>query len=283
MSTDAESVPASSAPSNAPNAPRKKKKKKGSKRKFVRPLSEAEINAPDTQTMVMLGTLTAMTIVLWILAHAGCNYHPPRETRRPRDVTTAELTRDPKDAGIEFQHRLITQNYKGALEIAAGSAVESAKQEQAKCDANRAACAAQKSKLASAVTSAVILERTPANAKLRVTSYHLPGGDKTFLSLVERDATGWKVTARVPDGPGATLPAPSLAPPPQPIRFTVGPGSENGMQLVPDHAAPTPTPGAAPPPPGAALHGARPAPGLPMMGGVKPSPAPAPAPAAPKP
>src|SRR6188508_2025215 len=114
MSTDAESVPASSAPSNAPNAPRKKKKKKGSKRKLTRPLSEAEINAPDTQTMVMLGALTAMTIILWVWAHAGCNYHPPRETRRPRDVTTAELTREPKDAAIEFQHRLITQNYKGA-------------------------------------------------------------------------------------------------------------------------------------------------------------------------
>ncbi|MFZ5897194.1 MAG: hypothetical protein ACOY0T_39410 [Myxococcota bacterium] len=255
MSTDAESVPATS-PSNAPAAPRKKKKKKGQKRKLARPLTESEINAPDTQTLVMLGALTAMTIILWVLAHAGCNYHPPRETRRPRDVTTAELTREPKDAAIEFQHRLLLQNYKGALEIAAGSAVDRVKEEQAKCEANRAACAALKQRLGVAVTAATVLERTPANAKVRVTSYHLPQGDQHYLALVERDATGWKVTARVPDAPGATLPAPIL-PPPQPMRFNVAPGAPGGgMRLVPSDHPPVPgaTPGtpAAPEAPAAA-------------------------------
>lgn len=231
MSTEAEPVPAKS-PSNAPNAPRKKKKKVA-KRKLTRPLTEQEINAPDMQTMVMVGCLGVMTIVLWAWAHAGCNYHPPRETRRPRDVTTAELTREPKDAAIEFQHRLITKNFKGALEIAAGSAVDSVKQEQAKCDANRAACLKEKERLAVAVSSGTVLERAPANAKVRVTSYHLPAGDQTFLTLVERDATGWKVTGHVPDAAGATLPAPIL-PPPTPVHFNVAPaGSGGAVRLTP--------------------------------------------------
>ena len=236
MSTEAESVPAKS-PSNAPNAPRKKKKKKVAKRKLMRPLTEQEINAPDMQTLVMVGCLGVMTIILWAWAHAGCNYHPPRETRRPRDVTTAELTREPKDAAIEFQHRLLTRNFKGALEIASGSAIDAVKQEQAKCEANRAACTQDKEKLANAVTAGTVFERTPANAKVRVTSYHLPGGNQTFLTLVERDPSGWKVTARVPDAPGAALPAPIL-PAPMPLHFNVAPaGSGGAIRMVPsDHA-----------------------------------------------
>jgi hypothetical protein len=249
MSTEAESVPATSS-SNAPSARPKKKKKKGAKKKLMRPLTEQEINAPDMQTLIMLGCLTAMTITLWAFAHAGCNYHPPRETRRPRDVTTAELTRDPKDAAIEFQHRLLLQNYKGALEIAAGSAVDTVKQEQAKCEANKDACAKLKARLGVAVTAATVLERTPANAKVRVTNYHLPTGDQSYLALVEREAGGWKVTARVPDAPGATLPQPSLPAPP-PIRFNVAPaGSAGEMRLVPgDHpptGSPAPTPSVPP-------------------------------------
>ncbi|HET9933256.1 MAG TPA: hypothetical protein VFQ35_21275 [Polyangiaceae bacterium] len=266
MSTEAESAPAKS-PSNAPNAPRKKKKKVV-KRKLTRPLTEQEINAPDMQTMVMVGCLGVMTIILWAWAHAGCNYHPPRETRRPRDVTTAELTREPKDAAIEFQHRLLTRNFKGALEIAAGSAVDAVKQEQAKCDANRAACAQEKSRLGDAVTSATVLERTPANAKVRATSYHLPNGNQTFLNLVERDATGWKVTARVPDGPGATLPAPIL-PPPAPLHFNVTPaGSGGGIRLMPpDH------PGASSPPSAPAAPGPASSPAAPKPALVAPAPA----------
>ncbi|MGC4091915.1 MAG: hypothetical protein QM756_29340 [Polyangiaceae bacterium] len=274
MSTDADSVPA---PSNAPDAPRKKKKKKGAvaKRKPVmRQLSEDEINAPDKQTVIMMGVLSATTIILWIFAHAGCNYHPPRETRRPRNVTTAELSRDPKDAAIEFQQRLVTLNLKGALELAVGAATEPVKQAQAKCDANKTGCAQNKAKLELEVTtSATVLERTPSNAKVRVTSYHLPAGNQANVALVERDATGWKVTAFVPDAAGASLPAPSL-PPVQPIRFNVAPGaSSGGMQLVPSDR-----------PPGApaTLSGLQPNVVTPPVAPVPAAPA-APAPAAPKP
>lgn len=221
MSTDADSVPKPRRSSDAPAAP-KKKKKKGPKPRIARPLTDEEINAPDKQTVVMVGMLAVTSLTLWVFAHAGCNYHPPRETRRQRDVTTAELTREPKDAAIEFQQRLITLNYKGALEIAAGSVSEDVKKAQAACDANRAGCAARKKGLAEAITSAVVLERAPMNAKVRVTSYHLPRGDQTYLALVERDATGWKVTAHIPDTQGATLPPPSITPA-QPIRFEPAP------------------------------------------------------------
>ncbi len=250
MSTDADSVPAPKpSPSNAPVA---RKKKKGAKRaKIVRPLTEAEINTPDMQTLIMLGVLAATTIVLWVFAHAGCNYHPPRETRRQRDVTTADLTREPKDAAIEFQQRLLTLNYVGALEIVAGPLVQTVKEQQAPCQADRAGCDAKRLKLQNAVTAGVVLSRTPVSAKVRVTTFHLPGGDQSFLTLVERDGATWKVTARVPDAPGATLPEPSL---PQPIHFNVAPTGSTGstLQLVP-----APGPGSsASPSTSAAPHGA---------------------------
>src|SRR5262245_41349156 len=118
MPTDSEpSTTEQRSDSPAQVVPKKKKKKKP---KIARPLDEREINAPDTQTLVMMGSLAALSVVLWIFAHAGCNYHPPRETRVPRKVSTADLTREPKDAAIELQQRLATLDYKGALEIAAG-------------------------------------------------------------------------------------------------------------------------------------------------------------------
>jgi hypothetical protein len=255
MSTDADSVPARKPRSSAP-AQVKKKKKKGVKPKIARPLTEQEINAPDMQTLIMIGILAALSLTLWAFAHAGCNYHPPRETRRPRVVTTAELTREPKDAAIEFQHRLLTLDFKGALEIASGPLTEEVKQSQSACGAD---CLAKKKNLTQAVTSAVVVERAPLNAKVRVTTYHLPTGDQSFLTLVERDPSGWKVTARIADAPGATLPGPFITPA-QPMRFEPSPApvpaaSENphGPRLSP---APSAKPGAhpiaTPAPPGSA-------------------------------
>jgi len=212
MPTDSEPAPAKSTPSTQSAAPRRKKKKKVAPKQVIQQLSEDQIRAPDKQTLVMLGALSALAIVLWAFAHAGCNYHPPRETRRPRDVKTAELVREPKDAAIEFQQRLLTLNYAGALEIAGGALAQTVKAQQGDCAPKDPKCVERKKSLEKVITTAVVLERTPFNARVRVTTHRLPGGAKTFLSLVERDSTGWKVTAQVPDGPDAKLPPPSLTP-----------------------------------------------------------------------
>jgi hypothetical protein len=254
MSTDAESAP-KRRDEKPQSLPPKKKKKKGAakSRKISRPLTEAEINVPDIQTLVMLGVLAVLAVVLWVFAHAGCNYHPPRETRRPRDVTTAELTREPKDAAIEFQHRRLTLNYKGALEIAAGGLVDQVKQERQACEANAAACAQRRKAAADvAISSAVVLERTPTSAKVKVTTYRIPGGDRTFLTLVERAPDGWKVTAQVPDAPGATLPAP-IFPSQHPVQINLTPTPAPTSSAGAAGSAPAPAgshPGASQLPPG---------------------------------
>jgi len=218
-------------PSPSAEGATKKKKKRS---KIARPLTENEINVPDLQTLGMVGVMAGLSIVLWIFAHAGCNYHPPRETRRPRDVTTQELTRDPKDAAIELEQRLASANYKGALEIAAGPLVAEMQREQTSCSADAAGCAARKKAGESAITSAVVLEREGTNAKVRVTTHRLPGGPKTHLVLAERDGGVWKVTARLPDAPGARLPAPSLPQaPPQQMQFMPMPGGSAPMLAPP--------------------------------------------------
>lgn len=192
-----------------------KKKQKAKKARRRRPLTEQEVNVPDRQTLWMLGSLTFLGITLWVFAHAGCNYHPPRETRRPRAVTTADLTREPKDAAIEFQQRLLTHNYEGALEIAASKSagkdwIGRIEQQRKSCEADRAACDRQKQESQGAITMGILLERSPTSAKVRVITHRVPGGPKKYLALVERDSGAWKITAHVPDGPGAMLPEPSL-------------------------------------------------------------------------
>lgn len=263
--SEPEQEPTEKEASSAPAAPRKKKKKGAKPAKISRPLTEAEINVPDLQTTVSLGVLCATAITLWIFAHVGCNYHPPRETRRPRQVTTAELTREPKDAAIEFQHRLLTSDFKGALEIAAGPLVEKVKADQAACGANKGSCEAKRKAAANAISSAVVLERNALVSKVRVTTSRLPA-EQSFLVMVERDLGTWKATGMVPATDGATLPPPTLVTKGQP-----------GMRLE-AAPAPEPAPSAAPPAAVSAAPVGRPPAGL----AVPAAPAPkAPAPAAP--
>lgn len=245
------------------------RKKKGARRpRPSQPLDEAKLNAPDNQTLGMLGVLAVLTLVLWALAHAACNYHPPRETRRPRVVKTEEFQRDPKSAAIEVVQRMTLQNYSGALPLAAGSLAEEIKKEQASCAADPPACDRRKAEAANAQSMGVVLDRDLGGARVRVRTGGLPGGVKKQLIRVERDGALWKATARVPDEEGATLPSPVLPPPVNPHAAMPMPGA---AAPVTTGAAPAGAPGAGAPPTDAPA-------GQRLL--LRPRPAPAPAPAA---
>src|SRR5262245_50252265 len=113
--------------------PKEVEKKKKKRVKPPLPRTEREIDAPDRLTLLMLGVMGFMTIVLWAFARGGCNYHPPRETRRPRPVKTEELARDPKDAALEMQQRLIQYDFDGALELATDAAGMAVAGQKAAC------------------------------------------------------------------------------------------------------------------------------------------------------
>ncbi|MFO7181594.1 MAG: hypothetical protein DIU78_023025, partial [Pseudomonadota bacterium] len=196
MATEPEAVPTAEDPPR-PREARPKKKKKGAARR--QPRTEQEINAPTKQTLAMMGVLCGVTVVLWVLAHAACNYHPPRETRRPRAVTTEELTRDPKGAAIELVQRWTTGDFKGALEIATGSLVQDIERDKARCESDRAACDKTKAETKDAITTAVVLDRDFSTARVRVTTHRIPGAPHHYLAEVQRVGSTWKVASRVPD------------------------------------------------------------------------------------
>lgn len=183
------------------------KKKKAKRPKPPIPKTEEEIDSPSKMTVGMLGILGGLTVIMWALARGGCNYHPPKETRVPRVVTTEELARDPKNAAIELQQRWLTHDFSGAAELASGEVAQQLQQEKAACNA---ACLAEKKSLSEKVlTSAVILDANMMGATARVTSVGLPGGSKTFLMRLERADSIWKATLRKPDDGRALPPLPA--------------------------------------------------------------------------
>jgi len=243
---------ASSKNSAVASATDRPKKKKAKRPKPPIPKTEEEIDSPSKMTVGMLGILGGLTVIMWAFARGGCNYHPPKETRVPRVVTTEELARDPKNAAIELQQRWLTHDFAGAAELATGEALQQLEQEKAACNA---ACLAEKKTLAEKViTSAVILDGNGLGATARVTSVGLPGGPKVFLVRVERAESIWKASLRKPDG----TPLPPLASPHElpfiPVASSSGAPAASGsaglpglphMIKLPGHAPPaTPAPAA---------------------------------------
>ncbi|HEY0466570.1 MAG TPA: hypothetical protein VGC79_20320, partial [Polyangiaceae bacterium] len=210
MATDSEpksggvdEQPASVAKPPGAGASDRPKKKKLKRPKPPVPKTEEEIDSPSKMTVGMLGVLGVLTVIMWALARGGCNYHPPKETRVPRTVTTEELSRDPKNAAIELQQRWLTRDFAAAAELATGDAAQQLERDKAACNT---ACLAEKKALADKLlTSAVILEANMMGATARVSTVGLPGGPKVFLLRMERSDSIWKATLRKPDD-GAPLP-----------------------------------------------------------------------------
>jgi hypothetical protein len=239
---------------------RRERPRKGKRPKPPVPTSEAEIDAPDKLTLSMLGVMALVTIALWLFARTACNYHPPRETRRPRVVKTEELARDPKDAALEMQQRLLQLDYAGALELAKGDAAAEVEKAKAQCATKPQDCAMDKKKHEKHVESvAALLERKPTSATARVTSV-TPSGKQVSIVRLERDGTIWKVTSRTPDDGSFKAAPPDTAP-----TFSLSP-----------HTAPSGAPGAA----SAAPAGSAERPALRLVPRPAAPPAPAPAPAA---
>ena len=200
-----------SAKSPSTQASDRPKKKKLKRPKPPIPKTEEEIDSPTKQTVGMLGVLGLMTVIMWAFARGGCNYHPPKETRTPRAVTTEDLAHDPKNAAVELQQRWLTHNYAGALELVGPDVAAEVLRDKAACDA---ACLGQRKALSDKVlTSAVILDANMMGATARVTSIGLPGGPKVFLMRMERADAIWKATMHKVDDGVALPPLPQIANP----------------------------------------------------------------------
>jgi hypothetical protein len=216
------------------------KKKKIKRPKPPLPRTEREIDAPDRVTLLMLGVMGFMTIVLWAFAKGGCNYHPPRETRRPRSVKTEELARDPKGAALELQQRLVQYDFDGALELAADAAETDVKQRKTACASKVKECAENKKKNERVATTAALLERDMASAVVRATSTTPPSGKQANILRLERRGSTWKVVSFAPDD-GSYKPKPpapmELVPGSAPLAVPAPSGSVS-LKMVPTPRAP---------------------------------------------
>lgn len=241
-------------------------RKKAKRPKPPIPKTETAIDAPDRQTLAYLGVMCVVTLVLWGFARGACNYHPPRETRRPRAVKIEDLARDPKDAAIEMQQRLLQRDFAGALELVTGDAKKLVEDAKTKCESKPQDCALERGQRKKNVfTRGELLERNPGGAVARVIST-TPTGKETNIVRLERAGTIWKVTSSVTDD-GSFKAVPAMT-----VELRPGP--------VPPGSAVTGSAAAAASAPGTLKLGApataKPGPAT----APKPAPAPAPKPAA---
>jgi hypothetical protein len=189
------------APDSEDERRRRRERAKKKKAKTPIPTDEREIDAPDKLTLSMLGVMAIVTLSLWGFARAACNYHPPRETRRPRAMKIEELAREPKDAALEMQQRLEQYDFDGATQLASGAAAADVAKAKAACAQQSQDCAMKRKQSEKSVeSSAALLERSAASATVRVTTVKAGGKDVNLLK-VERQGSMWKVTSRGPDDP----------------------------------------------------------------------------------
>jgi hypothetical protein len=199
------------APDSEEERRRRRERARKKKTKAPVPTDERAIDAPDKLTLSMLGVMAIVTLSLWVFARAACNYHPPRETRRPRAVKLEDLARDPKDAALEMQQRLEQFDFDGALQLATGTVAAEVTKAKADCAAQMQSCAMKRQQREKNVNStAALLERSTTAATVRVTTL-IPGGKDTNLLRLERAGAIWKVNSRGPDDPNFK-PAPPDAP-----------------------------------------------------------------------
>jgi hypothetical protein len=184
-------------------------------RKAVVLPSEAVIDAPSKHTLIMLGALALAIVTMWGASKAACNAHP-MQTRKPRDVSTADLARDPKGAALELAQRWAAYDFLPALELAKEPLAEQIKKDQQQCEQDKAGC--QKKREAheqQVLASAVLLSRETDRARARVTTSAGALGQQTFVIELAPEGALWKGVAKLPDSPAAPS-APATAPEPEP-------------------------------------------------------------------
>jgi hypothetical protein len=186
-----------------PRRPRKGKRKRA-KRQL--PRTEAELNAPDSQTLWMLGALASMVLIMWGSARFACNAHPD-ETRKPREIATSEVATDPKGAAVELAQRWATRSFDGALELASGALAGELQQEKAQCEGNPQCTGEREALKMKVLTTGELLARQPTSAMVRVSSTGLADGQKSYILQLESDGKNWKANKRLPADAAVPRPA----------------------------------------------------------------------------
>lgn len=184
-------------------SPRKTKGTAPAVRRVV--LTEAEIDAPNRNTLIMLGVISLSTVLLWAAGRAACNYHVPGESLTPRAVSLEERTRFPKDVGIEFAQALSGASFSEARSLAQGEGVRLVDEAKQRCGA----CTEQAKSREELSSTAIVHHANSIDSIVEVKTYKGKQLIATRFLGIERTDRKWRVTRDFPH-----LEAAALKPPP---------------------------------------------------------------------
>ncbi len=154
---------------------------------------EDVIDTPSRQTLGMMGAMALATLIMWGSAKLACNAHPA-QTRKPREVATADLARDPKGAALEMAQRWAAYDFDGATQLASGPVAQAIAQAKNACAAKAAECETQKKAVEGRALATVdLLARDGGRATVRVNGLGGALEAKSALYEVELDGKTWKV------------------------------------------------------------------------------------------
>ncbi len=152
-------------------------------------LSEAEIDAPSVQTLIMLGVISLSTLVMWAAGRAACNYQVPGESLTPRKVSLEERTRSSKATGFEFSQLVSCADFAQARSISEGKAHEYLAEQQKACGS----CQEQVRTCDKVRSVASVLRANSMDAIIEVKT-RAQGGPVVRILGVERRERKWVVS-----------------------------------------------------------------------------------------
>jgi hypothetical protein len=168
------------------------------------PRTEAELNAPDWQTLGMLGIIAVATVLMWSIAYLpipgigeSCNAHPPDSKKANKIATTEDLAAKPKGAAIEAIQRWTSHDLAGARELIKGQALVELTQAIQECERNRPVCDSRKKDLeGKVVTMGEVLKREGTSTRVRVITQVTGSEPVKYLVDVEPEGKLFKVARR---------------------------------------------------------------------------------------
>lgn len=170
-------------------------------------LSEAEIDAPNRNTLIMLGVVSIMTLVLWAAGRAACNYHVPGESLTPRFVSLDEKTRSPKDVAIEFAQAIEGADFATAQALASDAGLQTIEDVKKECGA----CPERVKARPEIFSSAIVHRANSVDAIVEVESYRGKTLAATKYLGIERQDRKWRVTRSYASLEAAELKAPPFS------------------------------------------------------------------------
>lgn len=191
------------------------------RRPLVGEVDENLIDMPTKQTLIMLGVITAATLVMWAAGRAACNYHVPGDGLTAREVSFEERTRNPKGVAIEFAQALSGADFASARRLIQPTADSLVKAEE-----DCGACQAEKAAQKRIMSVADVLKATRDDAIVAVRTTGAPGGPVDRVLRIQRkveEKVPWRIVGSLPGRANLPELEGSTAPDMPPMRIQMPP------------------------------------------------------------